>query len=143
MVLDVDDFKEINDQFGHQVGDDALCILAVAIRGAIRQGGERNLDWAGRWGGDEFLIVLPGASLPAAEEIAERLYSLVADKDIDLGNGKLGKMTLSLGAACYSARPGDELSLDRLLAQADQALYKAKEAGRNQVAVFRDKIEEE
>lgn len=138
MVVDVDHFKQINDEHGHFIGDEALRRLAAAILGAIRHGNRRGYDWAGRWGGDEFLVILPGASLPAAEEVAERLRTLVADTPIDLDGGELVEMKVSVGVACYSGRPGDELPLDRLLSQADQALYMAKEKGRNQVAVFRD-----
>jgi diguanylate cyclase (GGDEF)-like protein/PAS domain S-box-containing protein len=141
MVLDVDYFKEINDKFGHMVGDEALNRLGEAIRGAIRRSGDRSYDWAGRWGGDEFLLVLPGASLPASVEVAERMRVMVANTPIDLGEGKLVEMKVSVGVACYSGRPGDDLTLDRLLAQADQALYEAKQAGRNQVAVFRDSVD--
>lgn len=140
MLLDIDNFKEINDEYGHLVGDEVLKVLAKALRGAIRGGVRRGYDWAGRWGGDEFLVVLPGANLPASEDVAERLRTLVVNNPVELETGKLVELRVSVGVACYSGRKGEEIPLERLLIQADQALYKAKESGRNQVSVFRDQV---
>ena len=133
LLIDVDNLKEINDQYGHATGDEALLTLAGAWRHA-----KRRYDWMGRWGGDEFLIVLPNTNLVEAQEIAERLRSIIEETALGEKDGKPIRVQASLGIACYSGRPGEEISQEQLLVQADEALYKAKEGGRNQVAVFRD-----
>lgn len=128
VLIDLDNLKTVNDTQGHASGDKIILELARAIKTQ-----KRRYDWGGRWGGDEFLLVLPGTTLIEAGEIAERLRNQYVQSNL------VGRdASLSLGVACYSGRQGDEPSLVRLLAQADQALYKAKQSGKNQVQLYRD-----
>jgi diguanylate cyclase (GGDEF)-like protein len=121
LLLDIDRFKAINDHYGHDVGDQA--IRAVAQE-AARGGGI-----VGRLGGDEFSILLRGAALPRAAEVAETLRQRLSRMGLSSREGLLN-LTCSLGASEYE--PGD--SIDDLMKRADLALYRAKEAGRNRVA---------
>lgn len=124
-ILDLDHFKGINDRFGHAAGDVVLRDFAITIHGMVRR-----LDSMGRIGGEEFAIVLPGARLPDAERIVERMLSevrLSRPLSIDPAFG----YTFSAGIAL--ARPGD--TLDTLYERADKALYRAKLGGRNRIYV--------
>ena len=123
VMLDLDDFKQINDTFGHQEGDQVLMGLAGLIRQAVRKRG--NGACAGRWGGEEFMIMLPGMTEEEAAALAE---------EIRVETGKLrfekcGRITASFGVA--QALPGEEP--DPLVARVDAALYRAKAAGKNVV----------
>jgi diguanylate cyclase (GGDEF)-like protein len=120
ILLDVDHFKRINDLHGHLVGDKVLSGL-----GQVLASQTRSTDIAGRWGGEEFLIVAPQTSLPEAATLAEKLRSIVAGTDFP----GAGRATISLGVAAYSPGGG----LNELLAGADAALYLAKGEGRNRV----------
>ncbi|MCO4115971.1 GGDEF domain-containing protein [Aeromonas hydrophila] len=119
IALDIDHFKQINDGFGHDVGDQVLATLAT-----LMQQGARQADTVCRSGGEEFLILLPGLSLPLAFEIAERLRQRVAAHPMP----GAGHITISLGVAHW---PGSDDDLNVVLKQADQALYEAKRRGRN------------
>ncbi|MFM4820132.1 diguanylate cyclase [Aeromonas hydrophila] len=119
IALDIDHFKQINDGFGHDVGDQVLATLAT-----LMQQGARQADAVCRSGGEEFLILLPGLSLPLAFEIAERLRQRVAAHPMP----GAGHITISLGVAHW---PGNDDDLNVVLKQADQALYEAKRRGRN------------
>lgn len=119
IALDIDHFKQINDGFGHDVGDQVLATLAT-----LMQQGARQADAVCRSGGEEFLILLPGLSLPLAFEIAERLRQRVAAHPMP----GAGHITISLGVAHW---PGSHDDLNVVLKQADQALYEAKRRGRN------------
>ncbi|MFQ2131674.1 diguanylate cyclase [Aeromonas hydrophila] len=119
IALDIDHFKQINDGFGHDVGDQVLATLAT-----LMQQGARQADAVCRSGGEEFLILLPGLSLPLAFEIAERLRQRVAAHPMP----GAGHITISLGIAHW---PGSDDDLNVVLKQADQALYEAKRRGRN------------
>jgi diguanylate cyclase (GGDEF)-like protein len=131
VLIDLDNLKVVNDTQGHASGDQIILELARAIKTH-----KRRYDWGGRWGGDEFLLVLPGTTLTEAGEIAERLRNHYVQSSLVRAAGL--DASLSLGVACYSGRKGDEPSLERLLSQADEALYKAKQSGKNQVQLFRD-----
>ena len=120
ILLDVDHFKRINDTFGHNVGDDVLVRLAALIRADLRDG-----DAVGRWGGEEFLITLPGLSLAQGEQVAERLRGHLERQMLNQGQG----VTASFGVTC--CRSDDDLQ--NCTARADRALYAAKTAGRNRV----------
>ena len=133
VVIDVDNLKTINDVQGHLSGDKTLLSLSQAINSS-----KRRYDWTGRWGGDEFLMVLPDTNLLEAEEVAQRLRQLFKETGISEDSDESIGLQVSMGVACFSGRLGDETSLDNLLAQADQALYKAKESGRDRVGVYRD-----
>ncbi len=122
IMLDIDHFKKVNDQFGHSVGDLVLKQLSQLIRGLIRQG-----DLLIRWGGEEFLILLPTTQIEEAGPFAERIRLEVEQEQfVDAGS-----ITISLGVA--QLRKGD--STDTLLKRVDNALYQAKREGRNRVVL--------
>ncbi|SFR47142.1 diguanylate cyclase (GGDEF) domain-containing protein [Marinobacter gudaonensis] len=123
-LIDLDLFKKINDRYGHDAGDQVLREFSALMQTVIRQ-----TDVAGRWGGEEFLILLPDTSLLQALTLAERLRSEVARHPFRFGEQAL-PVTISAGV-CSIAKAG---SLDDLLKQADLNLYAAKEAGRNRIA---------
>ena len=129
IMVDIDHFKMINDQYGHLVGDEALCAVARTL-----ETHKRSTDYTGRWGGEEFLLVLPGASGKDAGQVAERIRVAIKSTSILLKNGGEFSVRASLGAA--STIPGEEFSLERLIERADQALYLAKQAGRDLVRVY-------
>lgn len=126
MMLDLDHFKEINDRHGHAAGDAVLRELGELIAIELRKA-----DYAGRIGGEEFALVLPGTEGQAAAVFAERLRHKVAEKQINFGDSTL-QLTVSIGVS--EMRPADTRP-DNSLARADQALYAAKENGRNRVEV--------
>lgn len=121
-MVDIDHFKNINDSYGHQAGDEVLRLLANELREGIRLA-----DYVGRYGGEEFLILLPDTKLEAAIDLANRLLELVRALEIEF-NGKILKVTISIGIAQYC--PGKE-NWEGVLQRADQALYLSKNNGRN------------
>lgn len=125
-MLDIDHFKKINDTYGHTVGDQVLRTLASELRDHIRYP-----DTIGRYGGEEFLIVLPHSPFQAASEQAERLCRLVRALRIKSGQHKIA-VTVSVGIAQYKIHQED---WEAFLRRADAALYRAKNSGRNQWAV--------
>jgi diguanylate cyclase (GGDEF)-like protein len=128
VLADIDHFKAYNDFFGHQRGDVCLQRVAVPVGEAARRAG----DLACRWGGEEFALVLPGVATPRALQMADRLRLQVEALAIDHPRGgPSGVVTVSLGVAAVV--PSDGLHPQDLLAAADQALYSAKQQGRNRV----------
>jgi two-component system cell cycle response regulator len=123
IMADIDHFKQINDRYGHLVGDVVLRQTAHRLLAPLRP-----YDSVGRYGGEEFLIVLPGCDAPASLALAERLRRSVAAEP-KLEDEDVIPVTLSLGVAAWQR----ELSAQELLHQADQRLYAAKRAGRNRV----------
>ena len=123
LMLDIDHFKKINDQFGHDVGDQAICQVAEVCSTTVR-----TSDRVGRWGGEEFVVLLPETALTDALVLAERLRLALADSQLACQGGPLS-MTLSCGVAEW--RSG--MHWEELLKGADEALYEAKESGRNRV----------
>ncbi len=129
IMLDVDHFKHFNDTYGHLAGDKALASLASILRRHVRP-----TDLAARFGGEEFIIMMPGVDLENALRIGERLRADVADTGVEIGGGEAPvRMTISLGVA--EDRPG--IPATALIESADSRLYEAKEAGRNRVAPAR------
>lgn len=127
IILDIDHFKRINDTFGHTIGDEVL----VALGGVLKQH-TRVSDLVARYGGEEFVIVVPETHLQETRDTAEKLRHVVENLEIPALNGE--KVTISLGVAVWA---GQEEST-ALIARADEALYRAKEGGRNQVCVAKE-----
>ena len=127
VLIDIDHFKHVNDTLGHAAGD--LALLAFT---KICQKNIREIDIFARFGGDEFALLLPEASYEQAFVVVDRIRNAVTAQAIDLDD-KLISITISSGIANLS---GDEETFDKLLSQADQALYRAKEAGRNKVVGY-------
>jgi diguanylate cyclase (GGDEF)-like protein len=125
IMLDIDHFKRVNDTFGHTVGDQILQGVAKSCRKALR-----GVDVLGRYGGDEFVILLPENDRAAAVRVAERLRKTISHLQLNTARGP-AKVTASLGVAAVDC---DEPSLETLLSQADNALYVAKRRGRNRVS---------
>ncbi|TAA40998.1 diguanylate cyclase [Corallincola spongiicola] len=129
IMADIDHFKQINDTYGHPVGD--ICIREVASRAA--EVVKRPGDVVARYGGEEFALILPNTSPEGARQLAERLCSAIRDQGVVTGVGEL-PLTISCGVACLFIDP--QLPPETLLAQADKALYQAKQQGRDRVCVF-------
>ena len=123
-LCDIDHFKQVNDTHGHQSGDDVLCSFVQCI-----QSGLRSYDHVGRYGGEEFLVLAPGARGAAESGLYERLRKGVADSAMHTRSGNL-KITVSIGVA----EGLGEDAADEVLAAADAALYRAKDNGRNCIA---------
>jgi two-component system chemotaxis response regulator CheY len=129
-LLDVDHFKTVNDQYGHEVGDQALCHVARFLSAQVRP-----YDWAGRWGGEEFLVMFPGADLAGAALAAERLRKTIAESPLGLESGETLTITISVGVATLAQARAESPALAELVRNADEALYRAKREGRNRVCV--------
>lgn len=125
ILLDIDHFKQVNDNFGHQVGDSTLKAITEICRANIRPD-----DLLGRYGGEEFMVLLLDTSLDEATLVAERIRAKIASNSIEVNNNLIS-VTASMGVAVTDSI--SEADIDALLLQADQALYKAKAAGRNAV----------
>ena len=120
MLCDLDRFKSVNDLFGHRVGDRLLIETVILMQKSIRK-----IDVLGRWGGEEFMVILPEIDLRGGHAAAEKLRSAIAHHDF----GEVGPRTASFGLAAYE--PGE--TAERLVERADKALYRAKAGGRNRV----------
>jgi len=128
LVIDIDRFKLINDQFGHAVGDAVLTEVAHTIDGSIRQ----DIDVLTRFGGEEFVVVLPETDQAGALVAAEKVRTLIADSAFELEDGQEVRVTVSIG---ISSCPEDATEGQGLLLAADGAMYRAKAAGRNRTMV--------
>jgi diguanylate cyclase (GGDEF)-like protein len=124
VVADIDDFKQVNDRFDHTTGDAALIWLASRLSEATRE-----IDVVARWGGEEFIVLLPRAGLEETATVAERVRAAVAEEPMVDGN-KILPITVSLG---FAVRPHDGTSPDELFRAADAALLRAKRSGKNRV----------
>jgi diguanylate cyclase (GGDEF)-like protein len=122
VLADLDEFKEVNDVHGHAVGDEVLRVVAEVLRETLRES-----DVAGRWGGEEFLLLLPGADEEGAAQLAERVRVALAARGIPSAPGL--RVTASFGVAEYAG----ETNSEQLLEAADGALYRAKRAGKDRV----------
>ncbi|WP_421911603.1 sensor domain-containing diguanylate cyclase [Marinobacter sp.] len=120
--LDIDHFKAVNDELGHQTGDDILCRVALWLKAGVRP-----YDHPGRWGGDEFVVVLSPCDEDTLCQIAARIRETIERDSIRTGT----PVTVSVGG--YLCQPGD--NVDTILRQADQALYRVKQQGRNKVLI--------
>lgn len=124
LLLDLDHFKAINDRFGHGAGDEVLVKTGQRLAGLVRA-----RDTLGRWGGEEFLCLLPHADRNAATEAAERVRKGIEEAPVAQGSRRI-RVTVSVGVAAF---PDDGSDTQTLLAKADSALYEAKRGGRNRV----------
>ena len=129
LILDVDHFKRINDRFGHSVGDQVLVAVGQCCAKVLR-----TTDLLARWGGEEFVVLLPATQPDDAHHLAERVREAVAALAHPLVQGQpdATRVTVSVGVAC--AEPHQNMLLDELVQAADLALYDAKNAGRNRVS---------
>lgn len=121
IMFDLDHFKRVNDQYGHLVGDKTLVALCQRVQKRLRK-----VDVLGRWGGEEFIIICPSTSFDQAITLAEQLRQYIAETDFET----IGQQTASFGVAAYQHK---EMAPEMLISLADDALYRAKEAGRNRV----------
>jgi two-component system cell cycle response regulator len=126
LLIDVDHFKQVNDTYGHLAGDDVLHELARLLEQVVRA-----VDIVARYGGEEFVIVLPETGTEGAAAFAERLRELIESHPFAVGSGQALHLTGSIGVATYPKH--DIVTVEDLLAKADQALYRAKAEGRNKV----------
>jgi diguanylate cyclase (GGDEF)-like protein len=126
LLVDIDHFKRVNDLHGHLAGDDVLRAIAAALRQQLG-----DSDVLGRYGGEEFVVLVPGAEPAGACAVAERLRDRVGAQTVHTGDGRLN-VTVSVGVAVL---PGHGGELFELLASADLALYRAKRLGRNRVCL--------
>ncbi|OOY85378.1 hypothetical protein BOW14_10485 [Solemya velum gill symbiont] len=125
LILDADHFKQVNDTYGHGVGDHILIALATGLEQSLR-----SSDIPARFGGEEFVVLMPETPSDTANEIAERLRAMVAERIVVTSTGERVSVTISIGVS--SLQPEDT-DLDQMIKRADRALYRAKEAGRNRV----------
>ncbi len=129
VLVDLDDFKQVNDRYGHQAGDEVLRGAAGVLGSSLRE-----LDLAARFGGEEFALILPGTTRAGARRVAEQVREAFALVAVDGPDGKPIHATASFGVAEFPACPG----IDALIAAADSALYAAKRAGKNRVVTGDD-----
>jgi diguanylate cyclase (GGDEF)-like protein len=122
VLADLDDFKQVNDRYGHQAGDDVLREFAAVLRDTVR-----DIDLAARYGGEEFAVLLPQTDLEGAGRLAERLREAMAERRLALVPGAVFTVTASFGVASFPEAP----TAAELFAAADEALYEAKSAGKN------------
>jgi diguanylate cyclase (GGDEF)-like protein len=123
LILDIDHFKQVNDRYGHLIGDKALVVISEILKSELRK-----TDIAGRWGGEEFIVILPGTKLDGALELAEKIRILVHERRFC----RKHKVTVSIGATEID----ESDNFNSIVKRADDALYQAKENGRNRVEHF-------
>ncbi|MDX6475020.1 MAG: hypothetical protein QOH95_531, partial [Gaiellaceae bacterium] len=126
VLADLDDFKQVNDRYGHAAGDEVLKAFAGALRKTVRES-----DVAGRWGGEEFALVLSGTDAAGGARLAERARVAIEARQVKMPNGDLCSATASFGVASFP----ESRELGEILAAADTALYAAKDAGKNRVVI--------
>jgi len=131
VLADLDNFKAVNDRFGHATGDVVLREFAHTLEAGIR-----DVDLAGRWGGEEFLLILPGTDLAGASLVAERIRAARAERIVLSAEGEPIRVTASFGVAAFP----DVQTVEGLLAAADGAVYQAKGAGKNRVAATQEPV---
>lgn len=127
MMMDIDHFKSVNDTYGHHAGDNYLVRFAKVLQEEVRQ-----VDYVGRWGGEEFIILLPKTNAERAKELAERLLYSVEVMKIESGHGLITR-TVSIGIASVES---GKMDVDEILREADEAMYQAKQEGGNKIIVW-------
>ena len=133
LMIDIDNFKQFNDQHGHLTGDEVLKFMARKTKEIVR-----GRDFLARFGGEEFAVLLPHTPLSGAAVVAESIRKFFAQATLKsvTTSKRLGYMTVSIGVACY--RPGEPL--EHLINRSDLALYSAKEMGKNRVSTESDEV---
>jgi diguanylate cyclase len=124
MLLDLDHFKRVNDEYGHDAGDLVLQQAATLLLGSVRNG-----DFVFRYGGEELLVMLVEVSTEAAQRIAEQIRSRFESTPLQIGQGRTITVTASIGVSMYNGHPDYQY----LIRRSDDAMYRAKNAGRNRV----------
>ena len=124
IFADLDNFKDVNDQYGHPSGDLVLSAVAETLLETVR-----DVDMAGRWGGEEFALVLPGTDADGGAAVAERARQSIAAREIEMTNGERISVRASFGVAAFPKTA----DLETLIAAADEALYRAKRSGKDRV----------
>lgn len=129
LLMDLDHFKNVNDRHGHEIGDVVLRLFADRVRLLVRR-----VDILIRRGGEEFLLLMPATTLEHAAEAAERIRAALADHPLSVGEGLDIAQTVSIGVATWNKNESGDL----LQRRADAAMYRAKQMGRNQIAIAKD-----
>jgi len=127
LIMDLDHFKNLNDTYGHQMGD----VVLQTVAGIFSHSFKRPGDFAARWGGEEFVVLLPNTPLEGAIEVAEKIRVDIENTSMLAADGSKMKVTVSVGV--NSLIPGKDDTIDAFISNADKALYNAKETGRNRV----------
>jgi two-component system, cell cycle response regulator len=127
-MADIDFFKEVNDLFGHEAGDQVLREIGARLRGAVR-----DVDVVSRYGGEEFLLILPSTGFTGALAVADRVWRAISGEPFMVDQYSK-QVTVSLGVAVFPSR--DIKTKDELIKAADRALYQTKEEGRDGICVF-------
>ncbi|MEW6769835.1 MAG: diguanylate cyclase [Bacillota bacterium] len=131
LFLDIDQFKNINDTYGHEIGDQVLATTARTIKEILRE-----MDLMIRYGGEEFVIVLPGTDLKGGITVAEKIRRTIATTPVFLDSGENIFLTVSMGVAEY--KPGARYTSEEVIQQADEAMYQAKLNGKNLVVAYQE-----
>lgn len=126
LFLDIDNFKDVNDTYGHNIGDQVLKLISNTIKSNLRPN-----DIAGRWGGEEFVIILRRIDLEKMTVLAERLRMICKNSSYKLEDGNIISVTISIGGSLYE--PNE--TVEELIAKADRLMYESKQAGRDQVTI--------
>jgi diguanylate cyclase (GGDEF)-like protein len=139
LMIDIDHFKRINDQYGHMVGDTVLKNLSLFCQLKLR-----DIDVFGRFGGEEFLVACPETNAKAALEVAERLREAIAKESFAMVDGQKVTLTVSIGISIFDPQKVNhdslDLAMDQYIDYSDKAMYCAKNAGRNQVKLFDEEM---
>jgi diguanylate cyclase (GGDEF)-like protein len=129
LIMDVDHFKDYNDTHGHQQGDKALCLIADILTNTLK----RTSDFAARWGGEEFAVLLPHTDSAGGVAIGEQIRKNIEKAELPCENGDITRLAVSIGVNAHV--PTTDCSIGDFFSGADRALYKAKNSGRNRVCV--------
>jgi diguanylate cyclase (GGDEF)-like protein len=127
LMIDSDNLKAVNDEYGHDAGNELLRLIATGIKSQLR-----STDVLARYGGDEFVVLLPDTGTEGTHDVAERIRDSIARRPLELRD-KSVSITVSIGLASY---PNDGRGMDTIMQRADEAMYRAKAEGRNQVVSF-------
>ncbi len=128
ILCDIDNFKDINDTYGHDMGDRVLQMVSATLKTILRK-----TDIAGRYGGDEFMLILPETSLAGAESLADKVLSEVRNTDLCLPDRRIVHLSMSIGVACMT---GESETINSLVKRADDAMYNSKQGGRDRVSTI-------